>query len=161
MFWSLCFMMLPAIFRKRPSYLMFISVCMMYIYIFALVYAKPFRLKRNNHVAILSWITIVIFLFAGIVVGFLQTGETATDDNRWIMKSVVTLFYVSLVITVHAFLFEVVKNSDDSLLKGKGGKLALYLYRVPLVGNLFLGALSRDSLCVVLGCGWRRTEGLE
>ncbi|KAJ3237572.1 hypothetical protein HDU81_009268 [Chytriomyces hyalinus] len=121
MTWSLCFMMLPAICRKRPSYFMFVSVCMMYLYIFALVHTKPFKLSRNNQIAILSWVTIVVFLFAGIIVGFLQS-ETSTEDNKWIMRSVIVLFY------------------------GKGGKLAEFLYRVPYMRFLFPGALTELKL---------------
>ncbi|TPX51679.1 hypothetical protein CcCBS67573_g10003 [Chytriomyces confervae] len=144
MTWSLCFMMLPAICRKRPSYFMFVSVCMMYLYIFALVHTKPFKLSRNNHIAILSWVTIVVFLFAGIIVGFLQS-ETSTEDNRWIMRSVIVLFYVSLTVTLHGIFYEMVKNSDKSFQKGKGGKLAEFLYRTPYVRVLFPGALTEGQ----------------
>ncbi|KAI9348625.1 hypothetical protein BDR26DRAFT_853605 [Obelidium mucronatum] len=118
MLWSLCFMFLPVIFRKRPTYLMFISVCLMYIYLFAVVYIRPYKLTRNNHVAIISWITIVIFLFAGIIVGFLQSGN---EDNGWVIASVLALFYTSLVVVVHAFFYEIFLNADNAEQKGQGG----------------------------------------
>ncbi|KAI9352506.1 hypothetical protein DFJ73DRAFT_347713 [Zopfochytrium polystomum] len=53
MMWSLVFMMLPVIFKRHPSYLMFISICLMYTYLFAVVTLESqsplYFLMDNNH----------------------------------------------------------------------------------------------------------------
>ncbi|KAJ3120469.1 hypothetical protein HK100_012784 [Physocladia obscura] len=101
-------------------------------------YAKPYKLIRTNHVAILTWVSIILFLFAGIIVGFLQSSN---DDNFWIIASVLALFYASLIVVIHAFLHEIVHNYDNSVENGyinaNSGIIGWFLVKIPKLRVIF------------------------
>ncbi|KAJ3100075.1 hypothetical protein HDU97_002511 [Phlyctochytrium planicorne] len=97
-------MSLPVVFRDHSTYLMFISVCLIYLNLFAIVYLHPFSNEHNNHVSALGWITTVIFLFAGVIIGFLSVGSA--DDNGPIHFTVISLFYITMVVMIHASFYE-------------------------------------------------------
>ncbi|KAJ3264192.1 hypothetical protein HK104_006509, partial [Borealophlyctis nickersoniae] len=101
----LFFMIMPVLFRKHPTYLMFGS----YIYLFAVIYIHPFNLVRNNHIAVLGWITTIIFLFAGIVLGFLRN----EDDDTPIIFTTLLAFSTTLAIMLHGVLYEWEHNNRE------------------------------------------------
>ncbi|KAJ3071290.1 hypothetical protein HDU98_005567 [Podochytrium sp. JEL0797] len=100
-------------------------------------YIKPYIITRNNHVAIVSWITIVIFLFGGIIVGYLSPGDTGFGDNEWIISSILVLLYISLFVVVHGYLYEVVKTSDKAERQGQGSFVSSLMRAVPLLRYIF------------------------
>ncbi|KAI8831369.1 hypothetical protein BC829DRAFT_115318 [Chytridium lagenaria] len=96
-------MSLPVTFREHSTYLMFISVCLLYIYLFFYFYFRPFINPHNNNISTLGWITTVIFLFAGVIIGFLSKNP---DDHFTIDITVLVMFYITITAMVHASFYE-------------------------------------------------------
>ncbi|KAJ3124678.1 hypothetical protein HK101_006088, partial [Irineochytrium annulatum] len=102
--WSLCFMMLPVLFRKHATYLLFTSVCLMYLYLSILFYVKPFRNPLNNAISALGWITTVLFLFGQVIIGLLA--GASQDDPTPILFVIAAMFDLTCVVMVHAVFHE-------------------------------------------------------